>query len=1029
MLKHKLQFITWLLLFIIPRYTFGGYPQPVVRRPAARFEPTATTNLRICALRVSFVPDANPATTGNGRFLSINTSQCNDFIVDPPPHNRAYFHDHLRALNNYYTKVSQGKVTIDTLHSVIYPLVDSAAYQLPHTMDYYHPFLQADSVDLRLTELFVDAVRTADPEVDFSAFDLVIVFHAGLGQDFNIFLDPTPFDIPSGYINPLDLKNLMAPDDPAFNGIPVDDGTAYIDRGLILPETQNHLLYDNWQDVFGNVEQPCELQIGLNGTLALVFGFYLGLPALYDTETGSTGIGKFGLMDQGSINLNGLVPAVPSAWERAFLGWEIPAEPVSSALIQLTEVESGSEPKSYRVNLNATEYFLIENRNAHVRPGVSLDSIRYRLYAENGFKNYPSLFPLIRDTLKASFSPKTGVLLDIPKYDYGLPGSGLLIWHIDEAVIQANLAQNRINADKERRGVDLEEGDGAQDLGYDANTLYTDVNIGWYFDPWFAGNEGFFHLNPDYPVDTQRRVGFTPFTNPATHTNDYLYTGISIDSIGPAGSIMEFRIIKATTPGSFPLSCAAPIKFISPILRQANDVPTAFILASDSTYLYDATGEKRSSLPLQERYAVYNATLTGFATLQDSIIQITTWRVTDAGQFEQLYQVQIPNHYLADSPLAIGTKILFTARSLANPTYRLGLYEPFKTDIAWFDLEAPLVQILGDSTGCYAVRSDDYLCQITLNPLNCLPLRSLPNLSTGCKVLAYLNANQELDLVHYYNQQLTIYFDINTSATAVKRDIALGNELICGDIDRDGKIEIVSYDDHNIYAFNQDLKFEYNFPLALPNILQGDQYTGSLRLCDIDGDGSKDLLIATTCGLVAFDAQGKLLPNYPLNFQAIVNNTGFLLSTHNGVSFYALTGTAQVSAALLGPGRLQKDDWLSAGRDCAQSYRYPLSPTETPRNSDRLLDPALTFNWPNPVQAELTYLRYYVLNACKVTIKVYDLTGDLIATLEDNAPQVGEYNEKEWHLGDLPNGVYFAVVQARSGSRSENKVIKIMVIR
>ena len=159
-----------------------------------------TTPIRICALRVSFPADDNKATTGTGQFLTEATTPCEDFVVDPAPHGRAYFRDHIRSLANYYNHVSGGKVNIDTVNSTIFPLTDDSSFQVSHAMAYYHPFLVEDSVDLRLTELLVEAVQKADAVVDFSQFDVVIVFHAGVGQDFAITLDPTPYDIPSAYL-------------------------------------------------------------------------------------------------------------------------------------------------------------------------------------------------------------------------------------------------------------------------------------------------------------------------------------------------------------------------------------------------------------------------------------------------------------------------------------------------------------------------------------------------------------------------------------------------------------------------------------------------------------------------------------------------------------------------------------------------------------------------------------------------------------------------------------------------------------
>ena len=45
---------------------------------------------------------------------------------------------------------------------------------------------------------------------------------------------------------------------------------------------------------------------------------------MHNTENGFTRIGKFGLMDQGSFNGRGVVPALPNSWTRTtFLDTEI----------------------------------------------------------------------------------------------------------------------------------------------------------------------------------------------------------------------------------------------------------------------------------------------------------------------------------------------------------------------------------------------------------------------------------------------------------------------------------------------------------------------------------------------------------------------------------------------------------------------------------------------------------------------------------------------------------------------------------
>ena len=75
-----------------------------------------------------------------------------------------------------------------------------------------------------------------------------------------------------------------------------------ISYGIILPETQNHLHYDISLDMFSDASFPCDYQYGLTGTFALMMGFAIGLPPLWNIETGESGVGIFGLMDQGSNN-------------------------------------------------------------------------------------------------------------------------------------------------------------------------------------------------------------------------------------------------------------------------------------------------------------------------------------------------------------------------------------------------------------------------------------------------------------------------------------------------------------------------------------------------------------------------------------------------------------------------------------------------------------------------------------------------------------------------------------------------------
>ena len=102
-------------------------------------------------------------------------------------------------------------------------------------------------------------------------------------------------------------------------GGPITIGNAIVSQAVIIPETQNHLYYD--ESIFSQLSNPCDVQYSITGTLAMMIGFSVGLPPLWDIQSGQSGVGVFGLMDQGSNNGRGIIPAPPDAWTSIYAGW------------------------------------------------------------------------------------------------------------------------------------------------------------------------------------------------------------------------------------------------------------------------------------------------------------------------------------------------------------------------------------------------------------------------------------------------------------------------------------------------------------------------------------------------------------------------------------------------------------------------------------------------------------------------------------------------------------------------------------
>tara|TARA_B100002052_G_scaffold47823_1_gene40786 strand:+ start:3647 stop:6430 length:2784 start_codon:yes stop_codon:yes gene_type:complete len=479
-------------------------------------------DLNIAFIRVSFDSTSAPGFTGNGDFIFYESDICGKYLIDPPPHNKAYFESHIKAVDNYFKTVSFGSFGIDINKSKVLPELSNSSYRLDRPMNYYNELGKESEHEFRITALLKEAIEKAYEidKIDFREYDLVAVIHPGLGQDFSLpFLDPTPEDIPSTFVD----------EDMVFRyfGEGITVGRAKISKGIIIPESQNHPLMDS--SIFNALKDPCDLQYGITGTWALMIGFAAGLPPLWQVETGKSGIGVFGLMDQGSNNGRGILPSPPNPWTRIYAGWE------KSKLYHLPQnisLKSGKKNEIAKIQISSDEYFLIENRNNWFRRHVGIDSARLKVWEETG--SYPSYTEILVDSTGIK-KDENGVFFEIENYNIGMPASGFLIWHVNEDKIARQISSYKVNADPNNRGIDLEEADGAQDIGFVSN-LITDPSSGYWGDMWFLENNQYFRSN------TVSSLEFSNFTYPNSKTNSDHETGILLQNFSATDTVMSFDL-------------------------------------------------------------------------------------------------------------------------------------------------------------------------------------------------------------------------------------------------------------------------------------------------------------------------------------------------------------------------------------------------------------------------------------------------------------------------------------------------------
>ncbi len=909
-------------------------------------------DLKIAVIRVSFPLQDYPGISGDGDFLyAAKPIECGDYTIDPPPHDRHYFQSHLIAVDSYYRSVSYGKYGIDLPNSTIFPSENESSYLINTSMNYYNEISQDDTHEKRITELLRDAVTQAyeADNIDFSQFDLITVIHPGVGQDFKLpFLDPTPEDIPSTYVD----KNMVI----SHLGGTIQVGSANVPHGIIIPETQNQLFYD--ETLFNQLGSPCDIQYSITGTLSMMIGFAVGLPPLWNLESGLSGVGVFSLMDQGSNNGRGIIPAPPDAWTRIYAGWETSTEVNYNDLINL---KSGEANHIVKVNIGQDEYFLIENRNNWYREDVGIDSARYVVWEKT--QDHPDFVNVLMDSVGVKQN-EYGVITEISDYNLGLPASGLLIWHIDEKKIQEGLNSFSINSNRRHRGIDLEEADGAQDMGYISN-LFTDPSSGYWGDMWFAENQEYFRANAEGSMD------FSSFTHPNTKSNSGANSGVNISNISKAGGTM-----------SFTLSSSYDMAFLKDenksILFQWDvdgDGDLDFVGEGDSLWWGDDLNDIRTFYNDEgediQACIVQNSNSTGLAIVSNKQNEIFfKW-------FE--FDSDIENFVL----------------TWENKNTSIGSTRLLKAD--------------GQHKQIWII--DDYSQSI-------VSVDSIINLNLTQDNLPYIDNNHRIS---YSLDPMGISV---TRVPVSKNIIHKGdfNYLSLIDLENDGHAEVILTDkEGSIHVLNSKFIYKNGFPIEAKAI-------GPILGLDIMEDENPELVYQSGDGSIR-----------------ILNNEGVEIDRISTGDKLKGLGSYDGKQAILTEKNIIKYKKSSNTNRNAWNYTFGtpdfsriLMMEKTVTNNTYLMDADLTYGYPNPTYGENVIFRIQVGQAEKIEINIFDLAGFPIEELNENF-QLHNFSatkytlngvvEIPWDVSNIQSGVYLARVIVNGDGKSEEKIIKLGVIK
>ena len=176
---------------------------------------------------------------------------------------------------------------------------------------------------------------------------------------------------------------------------------------------------------------------------------------------------------------------------------------------------------------------------------------------------------------------------------------------------------------------------------------------------------------------------------------------------------------------------------------------------------------------------------------------------------------------------------------------------------------------------------------------------------------------------------------------------------------------------------------------------------------------------ADSTSLYIFDSQGKIqyqiasMKNDELVALENINGQNSILTRSSIYQLGNATGTLGNEWALV------HGNW---GRSRTVTLSYPFI-----SSGNNLITRA--YCYPNPVRENKGTLRVESVNAEKIEIKLYDLTGYYKDTFSKNiTTSDNQISEWIWDVSDVESGVYFAHVDVSRKSKTETHIIKIAII-
>lgn len=985
------------LIFLAASFLSANIHPPLRKLRSRNPSPLMKDSYKMIALRVQFEKDSDDKTEGDGTF---NMSRSEPENV---PHDKAYFERYLFHTATFIKSASYGKHVLDYE-------VSEKIYTLKHQMSYY-----GDNTDQAkgLAYLVRDAISEADSDIDFSEYDGVIIFHAGIGEEtdgnFSVPRD-SPSDIASSIVYIELLREYLGNRSSSYKGIKVDG--IYINRAIVAPENETQD-YDKSRDY--------DAPFGMVGILSYLYLRFIGVPDLITYETtegGSPTWAGTGLWDIMGLGLwcgskdkktfspyqgYGFVPASPCAWVRKYMGWAeidtLNAKAFVSLFRSSIPGNVGQAGKLVLIPIKNREYFLIENRIQDINNNGRFDW---------DDTNNDGSFDFMTDTFENA------------EWDFFTPGygrgSGLIVWHINEDGIEEAIREGSVNKDRNFPNVYLVPADGNE------TSFYLD-NPNDFTDLFNKTN------NPSLPA-----TGW-----PSSIAFDGGYTHIWLRSISEAKDTMTFSFLYDWTKRGWPLNEASKSYLPGVVLKSGNENIVFQGDTEHNIHAYDKYAQPYISSPWRKDIGIQQSPLFIMNYRGGSAVACITKR--DADLLAEWAYPERPERVYSFKygDVEYGGIVSLTDQIILSGTEKNGALlvsysqdnekEVFRKFHAGFSGGAICKSYFNNKWGifwCTYANNEAVIRFVSSNVQEQVIGRYK---DTRLPVSVYSAKSSENDMCIISASSKIIIIDSNKQLYETQEFKDFKGVAIPADINRDGRIEIIRSGYGRIYVFNYNGTIYEEYPFDSSKYPNKTGYSLSpMVYCAQEID--KPYMFFPFMGLNCFslDSSRKSLFGFPVelpegcDYPYLVdidedNYMDMFCPGEKTWTFYSFPYKADTERIF----------WQGFSHDFMLTGRYTKEYEEQNAGNNGIMDYKKTYLYPNPAR-DYTIIRVQVSRNSDIDLQMFNVAGKKVGNGSIKGVQ-GLPAEFVWKVDKIPTGIYIIRVKVVSQGIEETKLMKLAIQR